>query len=86
MSIWIPGLERYYNEGVPQNVVHALGQEYADFSVPSAVRYQDPFPAGETNADAYSDSLYVIPRLQNYADPLREYYNTVVNMTEVKKV
>lgn len=85
MSIWIPKAEAYYNEFVPQDIVHALGREYTDFSVPSAVRYQDPFPGNETNADVWSDTLYVMPRLQNYAGPLSEYYANIVAQQESAK-
>lgn len=85
MSIWIPRAEAYYNEFVPQNIVQALAREYIDFSVPSAVKFQDPYPANETNADVWSDSLYALPRLQNYANPLQQYYQSVIAQREETK-
>lgn len=83
--MWIPHAERYYSEFVPQNIVRALASEYQDFSLPSAVKYQDPYPSNETNGDVISDTLYIIPRLQNYAGPLAEYYANVVAQREETK-
>lgn len=83
--MWIPGYERWYNETVPQDKVYALGSEYMDFSVPASAQYQEPFPGSAVWGDQYSDTLYLIPRLQNYADPLQGYFDAVIGMREGEK-
>jgi hypothetical protein len=77
---WVPGYQQYYNERVPADKVHALAMEYMDYSVSSAARYPEPYPNAGVSYDVWSDSMYVIPRLQNYADPLNEYYQSVLDM------
>lgn len=84
MSYWIPGYEQRYNEYVPQNVVHALGYEYEAFSVPEARLHPGIYPPTVWN-DQISDSLLVIPRLQNYADEINQFYNMVIVQDEDKK-
>lgn len=83
--MWIPRYEAYYNESVPQDIVQALGREYMQFSVPSAVRYQVPYPNNQTFTDVLSDSLYTIPRLQNYANPMQQYYANIIAQREGEK-
>lgn len=82
---WFPGAEHYYNEGVPQNIVMALGREYEGYSVPSAHRYEEPYPRSAMWGDAFSDSLLVLPRLQNYATPYQQYYDAIVAQASEQK-
>lgn len=76
--MWFPGYEQRYNEVVDQRVVQALASEYINYSVPSADWYLNPYPGNAVFYDVYSDSLLVIPRLQNYADPTLGYFDRVV--------
>lgn len=84
--MWIPRTERFYNEYVPQNVTHALGEEIdGPFPMREAALNQEPFPRGTVFSDVSSDSLYVIPRLENYADPQIRYLELVVHQNEESK-
>jgi hypothetical protein len=82
--MWIPGNELRHFETVKRNIVDALSAEYMSFSVPSSTSYPGVYPGGLVEYDVISDSLYAIPRLQNYADETIPYFDNVIQSVELK--
>lgn len=78
--MWIIGTDRYYNERTGYREVLALAREYQGFSLPSAAKYHHSalgtFP-DQPLYDVFSDSMYVMPRLQNYAENTERYFELV---------
>jgi hypothetical protein len=82
--MWIPGLSIYYNESVPQDITQALAREYSEHSLNQSQDYAGHFPYNTVDSDVITDSLAVIPRLHNYADPIQRYFDTIIFIEEAK--
>ncbi len=81
---WIPRAEYYYNERVPQFATVALGMEYEQFSIPEALTHPGVYKS-VTWGDVQSDSLFFLPRMQNYAENIQAYFDRVVAAEEEKQ-
>lgn len=72
--------EHYYNETVAQDVTQALGRAFAVNPIPETTLHTGIIKSRYD--DAFTDSMLVRPRLQNYAAKGFRYSPYVENVAE----